>query len=144
MKFHQAGKDRTFWIIFSLAILACFIFGYWPALQKMTIRWSGGDNNYCYLVIPLFLYLCWDRRNKPSADGGQRLEVGGRKDRRSEDQKLRKLEYEKVEGFRFGEFTWSIWGLIPIFFSTGLIMVGELGSVETLLYKLERLLSIYG
>ena len=52
-------------------ILACFIIAYWASYQKMSIRWSGGDNSYCYLVIPLFFYLCWDRRKKPSADGGR-------------------------------------------------------------------------
>ena len=72
MESDRASKDSTSWIIFSLAVLACFIIGYWPAIQKMSLRWSGGDNNYCYLVIPLFLYLCWDRRIKPSADRGLR------------------------------------------------------------------------
>ena len=127
-------KEPIIKYVYLPVILACFIIGYWSSFQKLSIHWSSGDNNYCYLVIPLFIYLCWDRRNKPSADGDQRLEVGDRKDRRLEDQKLRRLEGEQVEGFRFGEFTWSIWGLIPIFFSVLLILVGELGSVETLLY----------
>ena len=134
MTSNKASTVNTAWIIFSLVLLACFIYGYWPALQKMSMRWAGGDNNYCYLVVPLFLYLCWDRRNKPSADGSHKLEVIGRKFRRVGGQKLRRLEGEHAEGFRFGEFNWNIWGLIPIFFSTGLIMVGELGSVESLLY----------
>ena len=34
----------------------------------------------------------------------------------------------------FGEFSWNIFGLIPILVSIGLIMVGEFGSVETLMY----------
>jgi hypothetical protein len=120
--------------LFPAAILLCFIIAYWNSYQKMSIRWAGGDNNYCYLVVPLFLYLCWDRRNKHSADKGQRLEVGGGKDRRLEDQKVRRLESEQVEGFRFEEFTWNIFGLVPILFSIGLILVGEFGSVETLAY----------
>ncbi len=66
----------------------------------MSIRWSGGDNNYCYLVVPLFLYLLYDCRNQ----------------------------------FKFGEFSWNIFGLIPIIISIGLILVGEFGSVETLMY----------
>ena len=37
-------------------------------------------------------------------------------------------------GFKFGEFSWSILGLVPIFLSIGLILVEEFGSVETLLY----------
>ena len=68
-------------LLFPAAILLCFIIAYWTSYQKMIWRWSGGDNNYCYLVIPLFLYLCWDMRKKPSADGG-------RKDRRLEVEKL--------------------------------------------------------
>ena len=80
-------------LLFPAAILLCFIIAYWASYQKMSIRWSGGDNNYCYLVVPLFLYLCWDMRKKPSADGGQRVEVGGkveggRKDRRLEGGKM--------------------------------------------------------
>lgn len=66
-------------------ILLCFIIAYWTSYQKMSIRWSGGDNNYCYLVVPLFAYLLWDKRNKPSADGAV-------KDRRSEGEKLRRLD----------------------------------------------------
>ena len=55
----------------------------------------------------------------------KKLEAQGEEDRRLEDQKLRKLEGEQVEGFRFGDFTWKIFGLAPIFFSIGLILVGE-------------------
>jgi hypothetical protein len=47
---------------FPVFILGCFIAAYWAGFYKMSIRWSGGDNNYCYLVIPLFAYLLWDRR----------------------------------------------------------------------------------
>jgi hypothetical protein len=41
-----------------------FLISFWAALQKMAIRWDGGDNNYCYLVVPLFIYLLWDKRNQ--------------------------------------------------------------------------------
>jgi len=41
--------------------------------QKLFIRWGGGDNSYCYLIVPLFAYLLWERY----ADRGGRLEVGG-------------------------------------------------------------------
>ena len=44
-------------------IAAGFVLAFWPILQKLSIRWEGGDNNYCYLVVPLFLYLLWDRKN---------------------------------------------------------------------------------
>jgi len=63
--------------LFPAAILLCFIIAYWTSYQKMSIRWSGGDNNYCYLVVPLFLYLCWDRRNKSSADGRRKMDEAG-------------------------------------------------------------------
>lgn len=36
--------------------------------------------------------------------------------------------------FHFAQFSWSAWGLLPISFSVGMILLGELGSVETLLY----------
>ena len=134
------------------AILLCFIVAYWTFYQKMSSRWSGGDNNYCYLVIPLFAYLLWDRRHKEAKGKGLKAR-GLKKDGRgrknppsSETAGLWRGKHEgretkddgrwtrQDEGFRFGEFTWSIWGLIPIIFSIGLILVGELGSVETLLY----------
>lgn len=96
----QIEKDNIFRIIFPVVILACFIVGYWPAFQKLLIRWDSGDNNYCYLIVPLFLYLCWEKR----------------------------------KSFRFREFSWNPWGILPILLSVLLILVGEAGSVETLLY----------
>jgi len=84
-----------------MVLVACFIAGYWPAFQKLMIRWDNGDNNYCYLIIPLFIYLCWDRKNK----------------------------------FEFLDIPWNLWGIVPIILSIGLILIGEIGSVETLLYS---------
>jgi hypothetical protein len=98
----------------------------------MSLRWAGGDNNYCYLVIPLFAYLLWDKRHKEAK--GKGLKAQGDRNKRLEDQKLRRSDNKHVEGFRFGEFSWSIFGVIPLLFSIGIIFVGELGSVETLLY----------
>jgi hypothetical protein len=43
----------------------------------MSSRWSGGDNNYCYLVVPLFFTFC-------GIDA-----IKGLKARRIEDQKIR-------------------------------------------------------
>ena len=83
-----------------LAVLASIVIGYWPILEKLAIRWSNDDNSYCYLVVPVFLYLCW----------------------------------EKKDHFRFGEFTWSWWGFAPALLSVLLIIAGELGSVESMLY----------
>ena len=71
---------------FLVAILAVFAMGYLPALQKLAAQWDTGDNSYCYLIVPLFLYLCW----------------------------------EKKDTFRFGEFSWNGWGLIPVFLSISL------------------------
>jgi len=71
-----------------------------PVFQKLAIQWDTGDNSYCYLIVPLFLYLCW----------------------------------EKKDSFKFGEFSWNVWGLVPILLSILLMFAGELGSVETLLY----------
>ena len=69
--------------LFPAAILLCFIIAYWTSYQKMSQRWDNGDNNYCYLVVPLFAYLLWGKRNKEDQGG---------EDRRSEDQKLGRLE----------------------------------------------------
>ena len=93
-------KDQLLKFMPLVLFLACFFVSYSPAFHKLMMRWSSGDNNYAYLIVPLFIYLCWERRSR----------------------------------FRFGEFSWSPWGLLPIFLSVGLILLGELGSVETLLY----------
>ena len=81
-------------------MLAAFLLGFLSLLQKMAIRWDTGDNSYCYLIIPLVIYLCW----------------------------------EKKDSFRFSEFSWNLWGLLPVGLSILLMIIGELGSVETLLY----------
>ncbi|MCP4691492.1 MAG: VPLPA-CTERM-specific exosortase XrtD, partial [Desulfobacterales bacterium] len=94
-------------MIFPAIMAACFFAAFHPALYKLSIRWSSGDNSYCWLIIPLFIYLCWDMRAGAKEDGG---------------------------GFRFGEFSWSSWGLAPLILSIGLMILGELGSVETILY----------
>ena len=86
--------------LLAAAILLFFIIAYWTSYQKMAIRWDNGDNNYCYLVVPLFLYLLWDRKNR----------------------------------FRFSEFSWNPFGFVPLIAAIFLIFVGELGSVETLMY----------
>ena len=51
-------------------------------------------------MVPLFLYLLWDRKND----------------------------------FRFSDISWNPLGFLPIFAAIFLIVVGELGSVETLMY----------
>lgn len=87
-------------LIFPIVILGTLVLALQTAFQKISIRWDNGDNSYCYLIIPLFIYLCWDRK----------------------------------EYFKFKEFSWNYLGIVPLVLSTGLIIIGELGSVETLLY----------
>jgi exosortase D (VPLPA-CTERM-specific) len=86
--------------VFPLIILASFIAGYWTSISKLIHRWNSGDDNYCFLIIPLFLYLCWEKRRH----------------------------------FRFAEFSWSIWGLIPTTLAILMMILGERGSAETLIY----------
>lgn len=81
-------------------ILAAFVLGFLPLIQKIVMRWDNGDNSYCYLIVPLFVYLCWEKKND----------------------------------FGFGRFSWSPWGLMPVVLSILVIIAGELGSMETLLY----------
>jgi exosortase D (VPLPA-CTERM-specific) len=86
--------------IYAFAMLACLVVAYMAIYQKLGTHWAKGDNSYCYLVIPLFIYLL----------------------------------YEQRKHFRFSEFSWNFLGVIPVLLSIGLIFVGELGSVETLMY----------
>ncbi len=81
-------------------MVAVFIAGFWPVFEKLVIRWSSGDNDYGFLIIPLFLYLCWEKR----------------------------------ETFRFAEFSWWPGAMIPAVFSLSLMLFGEAGSVESLLF----------
>ncbi|MCG8615348.1 MAG: VPLPA-CTERM-specific exosortase XrtD [Desulfobacterales bacterium] len=74
--------------------------GYWPVFQKMMIRWNMGDNSYCYLVVPIFIYLCWELKDQ----------------------------------FRFHQFSFSAWGIPPVLASVGILVAGELGSIESLLF----------
>lgn len=50
--------------LYPLAALACFVIVFWPKVQEMVRQWSGADNNYTYLVVPMFFYLCWDMRDR--------------------------------------------------------------------------------
>jgi exosortase D (VPLPA-CTERM-specific) len=93
-------KNQLITLFLTLAIGLCFIFGFWPVLQKLHIRWNNGDNSYCYLVIPLFFYLLWEKRKQ----------------------------------LRISDLSWNIWGLIPLVFGLFFMLIGELGSVETILY----------
>jgi len=116
--------------------------GCWPVFHKISIRWGEGDNSYCYLIVPLFLYLCWDKRGGQVKKRDQKSEVGSQPATLPVDKKSEGW-YQKAEvrsqkpegkGFGFGEFSWSMWGLVPVILSILLIMIGEIGSIETLLY----------
>lgn len=85
---------------FSIAPLICLFIGFWGVMQKLLIRWNTGDDSYCFFIVPLFLYLCWEKRGI----------------------------------FNFQEFSWTPWALLPGFLSVALIVIGEMGSLETLLY----------
>ena len=119
-----------------LVILTCFAIAYSPAFQKLVKQWSAGDNSYCYLIVPLFLYLLWDMRGAQRSGIGVRGEVVRAEGRRTKEEGRGKMNegpmrsgvphpseavllppsVQKTEGFRFGEFSWSLWGLVPVFF----------------------------
>jgi exosortase D (VPLPA-CTERM-specific) len=96
----EIEKQKIINYAFPGVVTAAFVLAIIPVLQKLMIRWDTGDNSYCYLIVPLFLYLCWDKKGD----------------------------------FQFNQFSWNFWGLIPLFLSILLIIAGELGSMETLLY----------
>ena len=50
-------------LVFPLLFVACFVLTRWPAFQRLFSRWEIGDNSYGYLIVPLFLYLCWEKRD---------------------------------------------------------------------------------
>lgn len=87
-------------IFFPLLILGGLGLGYWPLFQRLTSSWDSGDNSYGYLIIPLFIYLCWEKR----------------------------------DAFRFDQFSWSVSGIAVTLLSTLLLLVGEVGSMETLIF----------
>jgi EpsI family protein len=119
------SKINDIIVIFFIAVtLFFFSISFFPIMQKLSIRWSGADSSYCYLIVPLFIYLCWDKRGTDI----------GKKVRRRESEKVRGSSIATSSGFRFGEFSWSLWGLVPVFLSVLLMIFGEIGSLETILY----------
>ena len=84
MSQEQTEKKWLLIYIFPALILGVFLIAYWPVFHKMSIRWSAGDNSYCYLIVPLFLYLCWDKqgktRNQKSGIRNQKEKVGKTKE----------------------------------------------------------------
>ncbi len=50
--------------IFHMTALIVLLTAFWSVVQKLLLRWDTGDNSYTYAVIPIFIYLCWDIRDK--------------------------------------------------------------------------------
>ena len=48
--------------VFFPLFLVVFVFAYWPAIVRLVSAWDTGENNYCYLVGPMFIYICWEMR----------------------------------------------------------------------------------
>jgi EpsI family protein len=148
------NTGRLIKYILPAIIFLSLIFAYWPVYQKISIHWSSGDSNYCYLVIPLFIYLLWDRRIKSAQrQSADELELKAKNqctvytvytDELKQDEiknldgsaaKLgEEVESSEKYGFKFGEFSWNIFGIVPVLLSIVLILIGEVGSVETLMY----------
>jgi exosortase D (VPLPA-CTERM-specific) len=67
-----------------MVLLSAGLLSYWPVLERLVLRWNSGDDNYCFLVPAIFLYLCWERRESfrfsqatPSGWGLAVLAAGG-------------------------------------------------------------------
>jgi exosortase D (VPLPA-CTERM-specific) len=116
--------------VLPVVVVLVFIISLYEVLVKLSYRLGGGDFDYCYLVPFVFAYLLWDMRHRGAAGNAERAsreetpEAGG----------VHKDVNADGVGFKFGKFTWSIWGLVPITLSILFIFAGELGSVETLMY----------
>jgi exosortase D (VPLPA-CTERM-specific) len=61
-KSHKSPTKNDITVV-SMTIIV-FIAAFWSALSKMSWRWGSDDNSYCYLIIPVFLYLCWEKREQ--------------------------------------------------------------------------------
>lgn len=51
-------------IILPFSIMGIFTLCWLSAFDKMLIRWNSGDDSYCYLIFPLFFYICWENRER--------------------------------------------------------------------------------
>lgn len=60
---NQRYNVQPFWVIPTILLLM-FLLSYWPFLKKLGIRWNSGENSYCYLIVPLFIYLCIEKKNE--------------------------------------------------------------------------------
>lgn len=68
----QVLRQRTSWkpsvaemVLAAVAVLASFVWAYWPSLVKMVGAWERQpDYSHGYFVVPLALYFCWARRDQ--------------------------------------------------------------------------------
>ncbi|MBW2150031.1 MAG: EpsI family protein [Deltaproteobacteria bacterium] len=62
----QLSTERG-WFFLNLGLIfllsLCLVIASKAILLKLFSNWSSADNNYCYFVVPLFAYLCWERRS---------------------------------------------------------------------------------
>ena len=59
----RKNENRVIQIVLPLLIVGRFLLSYQSQLANMIRRWHGGDNDYCMLVIPIFIYLLWEKRS---------------------------------------------------------------------------------
>jgi len=111
-------------------IVLVFGLSFQEALIKLASRLPGGDFDYCYLVPLVFAYLLWDMRYQGEPVAAARTPT----DRAPEAAEDKTRIHADGTGFKFGEFGWSVWGLVPIVLSILLMFAGELASVETFVY----------
>ena len=62
MNVNSIGKRENLHLSFAALLLIFMGYSFRPILQELVRVWDSGDNNYCFLVVPLFLYLCWEKR----------------------------------------------------------------------------------
>lgn len=60
----KRGGFNSAKVVLPLLMLASLVAGYWVFFQRMALMWDSGDNSYGYLVVPLFFYLCWEKRER--------------------------------------------------------------------------------
>lgn len=47
----------------SVLLVAAWTVLYWDSFPPLLRRWNNDDYSYCWLVIPLALYVAWQRRD---------------------------------------------------------------------------------
>ena len=66
-----AGDPRTNTVLSSVVLLAALTYTYWAVCRKLIHDWSTNENySHGFLVVPLALYLAWERRAHLAAPFG--------------------------------------------------------------------------